>query len=60
MQTSKCPVCNSDVIIEDEAIENDLLECTNCGKELEIVSMHPVRLEKIEIGQEEEKEENIE
>ena len=44
MQTSRCPVCNSDVIIEDGAYEGDLVNCANCGADLEISSLHPPRL----------------
>lgn len=44
MQTTRCPACASDVIIEDEAYEEDLVNCANCGAELEISSLHPLRL----------------
>jgi lysine biosynthesis protein LysW len=41
MQKSKCPTCNSDVIVGEDAFEGDLLDCSNCGAELEIVTLHP-------------------
>ena len=41
MQKSKCPACNSDVIIGEDAFEGDLLDCSNCGAELEVVALHP-------------------
>jgi lysine biosynthesis protein LysW len=44
MQNSKCPLCNSDIIIEDEAYEGDLVSCINCGAELEISSLKPLNL----------------
>lgn len=47
MQTSRCPACNSDVVIEDGAYESDLVNCANCGASLEIVSLHPPRLNEI-------------
>ncbi len=47
MQTTKCPNCNSDVIIEDELYEGDLINCSNCAAELEIVSLHPLQLSEI-------------
>ena len=47
MQTSRCPVCNSDVIIEDGAYEHDLIECVNCEAELGIISLHPVQLSEL-------------
>ena len=47
MQTTKCPNCNSDVIIEDGLYEGDLVNCSICAAELEIVSLHPLRLSEI-------------
>jgi len=44
MQTGRCPICNSDVIIEEDAFEGDLANCVNCRGELEIISLHPVQL----------------
>lgn len=55
MQTSRCPACNSDIIIEDGAYEHDLVGCINCGAELEIISLHPAQLS--ELKEDEETEE---
>jgi len=44
MQTSQCPICSSDVIIEDGSSEKDLVSCLNCGAELEIVTLQPLQL----------------
>jgi len=48
MQNTKCPLCNSDIIIEDEAYEGDLVNCVNCEAELEISSLHPLNLSLLE------------
>jgi lysine biosynthesis protein LysW len=48
MQTARCPICRSDVIIGDEAYEGDLVDCVNCGEELEIVALRPPQVKKIE------------
>ena len=48
METSKCPVCHSDLIIDDEAFEGDLVDCQNCGTQLEITSLRPTVLAKTE------------
>lgn len=45
MQTTQCPICSSDIIIEDGSAEKDLATCLNCGTELEIVTLHPLLLE---------------
>ncbi len=47
MQTARCPFCGSDVVIEDEAYEGDLADCSNCGKRLEVISLHPPQIAKI-------------
>lgn len=47
MQTTQCPSCNSDVIIEDEMNDSDLVTCANCGEELEIISVHPIQVAKL-------------
>lgn len=54
MQTTQCPVCSSDVIIEEESSEKDLVNCLNCGVELEIAALQPLRLNPLqeELGEE--------
>ncbi len=47
MTTAACPLCSSDVIVEDEAFENDLVTCANCGVDLEIASLTPLTLSAI-------------
>jgi lysine biosynthesis protein LysW len=54
MQTTQCPVCSSDVIIEEGSSEKDLVSCLNCGNELEIVTLHPLLLESLDEPAEEE------
>lgn len=44
MQTTQCPICSSDVIIEDGSSEKDLVSCLNCGAELEIITLQPLQL----------------
>lgn len=45
MQTTQCPICSSDIIIEEGAAEKDLVTCLNCGAELEIITLHPLLIE---------------
>lgn len=56
MQTTQCPICLSDVIIEEEASEKDLVTCLNCGAELEIVTLQPLQLDPLQEQQDEEGE----
>lgn len=44
MQTTQCPVCSSDVIVEEESSAKDLVSCLNCGAELEIITLQPLQL----------------
>lgn len=54
MKTGKCPSCHSDVIIDDAAYEGDLVDCSNCGAELEIIALNPLQIGVIESDLEEE------
>jgi len=56
MQTVKCIACHSDVIIDDEAVDGDLIECANCGAQLEVF-LHPLRANLIAEGEMEIEEE---
>ncbi len=56
MQTTQCPICLSDIIIEEEASEKDLVTCLNCGAELEIVTLQPLQLDPLQEQQDEEGE----
>ncbi|MEI6597041.1 MAG: lysine biosynthesis protein LysW [bacterium] len=54
MQTTQCPVCSSDIIIDEESSEKDLVTCLNCGTELEIVTLQPLQLNPLQEESEEE------
>lgn len=41
---SECPVCDADVAISEDPVEGELLECEECGMELEILALDPVTL----------------
>ena len=44
-----CPECESPVIVDvDEAEEGDIMPCEDCGVELEIVSLSPLRVEAVD------------
>ena len=44
-----CPECESPVIVDaDEAEEGDIVPCEDCGVELEIVSLSPLRIEAVD------------
>lgn len=41
----ECPVCGADVEIPENAMENELIVCADCGSELEIISLDPVEID---------------
>lgn len=59
MQNARCPICSSDVIIEEDAFEGDLATCAICGNDLEIVSLHPAQLSPLENSESEKQEEDF-
>ncbi len=40
----KCPVCDADVSLADDAVVGELLECSDCGTELEVTGLDPAAL----------------
>lgn len=44
-ETPLCPECDADVEIPSDAMENELLSCSECGIELEIMSLDPIELD---------------
>ncbi|KAF0152604.1 MAG: lysine biosynthesis protein LysW [Ignavibacteria bacterium] len=50
--TAECPVCGIQIQLAADAIQGELIECTDCGTELEVVSVNPPQVK--EAPQEEE------
>lgn len=42
--TATCPVCDAEVGFPTEAEEGDIVECADCGAELEVVSTNPPKV----------------
>jgi len=54
-----CPECESDLDIEeDEVDEGDVVTCSECGSDFEVVAVDPLELTKMEEEEEEEEEED--
>ena len=49
---SECPVCGADIQLPEDTVMGELLECPDCGIELEVVGTNPFKLN--EAPQEEE------
>lgn len=41
---AECPVCGAEVALESDAVIGELLECSDCGTELEVLGLDPVEL----------------
>ena len=48
----ECPVCGTSIELGNDAVQGEILECIDCGAELELVSIQPPTL--AEAPQEEE------
>jgi len=42
---NECPVCGAELALADDVVKGELLECDDCGCELEVVSTDPAKLE---------------
>ena len=37
--------CGTDVVLPDDVMENELIDCDSCGIELEVISLNPLKLD---------------
>jgi alpha-aminoadipate carrier protein LysW len=49
---TECPVCGAEIGLAKDAVQGELIECADCGTELEVVSVDPPEVQ--EAPQEEE------
>ena len=42
---TECPVCGAALSLSDDLVKGELLECDDCGTELEVTSLNPVTVE---------------
>ena len=40
----ECPVCSVDISLTDDAVVGELMECPDCGTELEVTGLEPAAL----------------
>lgn len=41
---ANCPVCDAEVKFADDVVASELMECPDCGTELEVTSVDPPAL----------------
>jgi alpha-aminoadipate carrier protein LysW len=44
-EMAECPVCGAQVGTDSTVVEGELIECADCGTELEVTGTDPVTLE---------------
>lgn len=53
-----CPECESDLDIEEDDVEEgDVVSCSECGSDFEVITTNPLELKKVD--EEEEDEEDV-
>ena len=48
----ECVICGADVRLDKSTIKGELVECKECGSELEVTSIEPIKLAEAPIEQE--------
>ena len=42
---AECPECASEVTLPDDVMEGEIVQCADCGAELEVINIDPPTLE---------------
>ncbi len=50
MPTSKCPECAEEVYVDADSEQGDIVNCDECGVDLEVVGLDPIELDLHEAG----------
>ena len=44
-KTTECPECAAGLSLADDTVASEILSCEECGVELEVTSLDPLKLE---------------
>ena len=58
MPTGSCPECEADVHVDTDVDKGEIVECDECGIQLEIVGLDPVELDVVEEDYDEDEDED--
>lgn len=47
-----CPECGAEIELPEDVEENEIIVCSDCGVDLEVVSLSPLRVELAPMEQE--------
>ena len=42
---TNCPECGTNIDMDYDVVEGEIIECEDCGAELEVVSANPIELD---------------
>jgi alpha-aminoadipate carrier protein LysW len=56
--TGSCPECEADVHVETDVDKGEIVECEECGIQLEVVGLDPVELDIVEEEDDDDDEED--
>lgn len=42
---TECPECAAELVLTDDVIKGEIMQCGDCGVELEVMSLNPVKVE---------------
>lgn len=45
MPRGTCPECDADVQVDEDTDKGDVVECDDCGTQLEVVGLDPIELD---------------
>ncbi len=43
--STECPVCSAEITFEESTVEGEIIECSDCGTELEVKKIDPPKVE---------------
>lgn len=44
-QTATCPECDALITLRDDTLEGEIVQCPDCGVELEVLNLDPPELD---------------
>jgi alpha-aminoadipate carrier protein LysW len=56
--TGTCPECEADVHVDTDADKGEVVDCEECGIQLEVVGLDPVELDVVEEDYDEDEDED--
>lgn len=49
---AECPICGAEIPFEVDTVKGELIECSDCGTELEVISVNPNKVEEAPMEEE--------